>query len=76
MTTKLFLIALLGTFATLLLLDAKRPVGAAEVTPAAALTAESLTIPPVISWPAPQAPFNTTPITPVESAGASPFEPF
>jgi hypothetical protein len=61
--------AVLAILAVVLLLLAVRPGGAEAAAPPSARTKPALAVADVV-WPAPQEPFDTTPITPVESAGA------
>ena len=76
MTIKLLWTALLSSLAASIVLYAMLPAGAAEATQVTAPLGESQTFSPVMSWPAPQEPFDNTPITPVETVGAARFEPF
>ena len=67
--TKVLSTAVLAILAAALLLWAIRPHGA-EAAVQAPVQAELSSTAADVAWPAPQAPFDTTPITPVESAGA------
>lgn len=66
--TRIHAIALLAILASVLLFEAIEPhraVAAARVTPAPPdFTGAN------VAWPEPREPLDTTPITPVESAGA------
>lgn len=74
---KLLVTALLSVVGTWVVLDLIQPVGAAErgqsIEPSIDIVPA---MPPVVHWPAPQAPFETTPITPFETVGAAQYEPF
>lgn len=66
--------AVLAILAGLLLVQAIQPHGAeaAAQAPQAAPPSAAADV----AWPAPQEPFDMTPITPVESAGAAMHETF
>jgi len=72
--TKTLSTAVLTILAGVLLVQAIQPHGAeaAAQAPQAAFSSEIADV----TWPDPQAPFDTTPITPVESAGAPMHETF
>jgi hypothetical protein len=76
MTIKLLLTALLSSLAAAIVFYAMVPAGAAEATQVHAPPTERYSVPPAVAWPAPQEPFDTTPITGVETVGAAAFEPF
>ncbi|SFM69123.1 hypothetical protein [Variovorax sp. OV329] len=75
---KLLLTALLSALGTWTVMHAIEPVDAAEPPGQARFepSIDSPAMPPVVRWPAPQAPFESTPITPFETVGAAHFEPF
>jgi hypothetical protein len=73
---KMFLTALLCGLGALAVLYVVQPVDAAEPGHVIESSVDRPAMPPVIEWPAPQAPFDNTPITPVETVGAAQFEPF
>jgi hypothetical protein len=68
--TKTLSTAVLAILAAVLLLWAIRPHGAEAAVQAPAQAAPPSTTAADVTWPAPQEPFDTTAITPVESAGA------
>jgi hypothetical protein len=67
--------AVLTIFAGVLLVQAIQPHGAEAAAQAPAQAAFPSAAADV-AWPAPQEPFDMTPITPVESAGAPMHETF
>jgi hypothetical protein len=67
--------AVLAIVAAVLLLQALQPRGAVAAVETRAHAMYPSTAADV-AWPAPQAPFDTTPITPAESAGAPLHESF
>ena len=74
---KLLLTALLCVLGALMVLYAIQPVDAAEpgrVAIGASIDGPAMS--PVVAWPAPQPPFDNTPITPFETVGGAHFEPF
>jgi len=74
--TKLLLTALL-VLGALVVLHVVEPVDAAEALPTfPEPSIDRPAMPPVVHWPAPQAPFEATPITPFETVGAAQYEPF
>ena len=74
MTKSLATALLLSTLAILMVLYAMQPVGAAVPSPAAATSSADPMVSLDLSMPPPQEPFDTTPITPHESAGAPRYE--
>lgn len=68
--TKTLSTAVLAILAAALLLWAVRPHGAEAAIQAPAQAVELPATASDMAWPEPQAPFDATPITPVESAGA------
>lgn len=73
---KLLLTALLSVASTWVVLELVQPASAAEPGQWSGPSIDVPAMPPVLSWPAPQAPYETTPITPYETVGAAHHEPF
>jgi len=73
---KLLATALLSVVGTWMVLHLVQPVDAAEAVRPFEPSIDAPAMPPVVHWPPPQAPFETTPITPFETVGAAHFEPF
>lgn len=75
--TRMFVAAVMLVLGALFVLDVTQPVDAAEakrgfIEP----SLDSPAFPAVLHWPAPQAPFEATLITPFETVGAANYEPF
>lgn len=78
MTTRIFLAALLaGLIALALSIYAIQPASAVALpqAPSEAPVASPFFSPDLV-YPVPQEPLDRTPITPTETVGAAPYEPF
>lgn len=77
MTKRIFFAALLASLTTSISIYAIQPAGAVALPQA---TTEASVASPLLSrdlsYPAPQEPLDRTPITPTETVGAAPYEPF
>jgi hypothetical protein len=73
--TRTQVLTVLAVVGSVLLFEALEPDGAVAAAQAPAEASPAFAAPGV-AWPAPQEPLDTTPITPVESAGAPMHDSF
>lgn len=77
MTKKILLAALLTGLTTSISILAIQAAGAVALAPATAEARDASAFLSLdLSYPAPQEPLDRTPITPTETVGAAPYEPF
>lgn len=77
MTKRILLAALLASLATSISIYAIHAAGAVAPAPATVETPVASAFHSLDqSYPAPQEPLDHTPITPTETVGAAPYEPF
>lgn len=77
MTKRILLAALLAGLTTSISIYAIQAAGAVALAPATAeARVASAFLSLDLSYPAPQEPLDRTPITPTETVGAAPYEPF